>query len=95
LIQFAKSEGALYFVAEEKKDNALNKLNFRGEERHFVFDPASMRVSFVIKTKSGKLINLTQPFLPTENGRHRIFISWEANGGTLVVDGKQQSAHDN
>jgi hypothetical protein len=84
--QFSLAEGTIAFPIDEIKDGHPNVVRFENEQKEFVFDPVSKTATFKIKTQSGRLVNLSQPFEESKTGQHVILLAWNSTGALLCVD---------
>lgn len=61
LAGLAQPQGTVFLPIPEAKDGKPNVVRFGREEKHFLFDPTSKTVSFRMKTRSGRIVNLELP----------------------------------
>lgn len=85
--QFSKPEGTIFIALPETREGKPNIVGHQNDQRRFLYDPVSRKVSFETRTKSGRLVKLEQPMPALKESAHRVLISWNSTGGILGVDG--------
>jgi hypothetical protein len=82
---------------EAKEMTVQGRPNIFGDknaDRQFVFDAGQRHVTLQSKTASGKLKSLELPLGQTADKKHLVFLSWNPNGCSLVVDGEGKQDYD-